>query len=81
MADNQKNRKAAEAFLIEMIEEILPGGGNKEIYEKLFSQMSDEAFHKLMMSYASGTGLHPNIMPSKFINQFFNKLTVFSTKQ
>ena len=71
MADNQKNRKAAEAFLIEMIEEILPGGGNKEIYEKLFSQMSDEAFHKLMMSYASGED-RPVIYAPNFIKPRLN---------
>ncbi len=48
------NRKEAQAFLIAAIEEMLPGGGNKEIYEKLFAEMSDEDFDKLMKSYESG---------------------------
>lgn len=49
------NRKAAEQFIIESIESILPGGGNKEIYLKLLAQMSDEAFHSWMTKFKEGT--------------------------
>lgn len=49
-----KNRKAAQDFLINAVEELLPGGGNKEVYEKTFADMSDEEFDRLMQSYESG---------------------------
>lgn len=43
-----KNRKAAEKIIIDMVEAILPGGGNKEIYEDFFSKMSDKQFDEWM---------------------------------
>ena len=49
-----KNRKAAEKFIIDSVEEILPGGGNKEYYEKLFKNMSDSEFDQLMQEFESG---------------------------
>ncbi len=49
-----KNRKAAEKFIIDSVEEILPGGGNKEYYEQLFKSMSDTDFEKLMQDFESG---------------------------
>lgn len=49
------NRKAAQQFLIDMIDEIAPGGDNKKIYEQLLSEMSDAEFDKLMKSYADGS--------------------------
>lgn len=45
------NRKKAQEFLIENLEKILPGGGNKELYEKLLKSMSDEKFHAWMIDF------------------------------
>lgn len=45
------NRKKAQEFLIENLEKILPGGGNKELYEKLLKNMSDEKFHAWMIDF------------------------------
>lgn len=38
------NRKAAEAMVFSILEDLLPGSKNKEIYENIFEWMSDEAF-------------------------------------
>jgi hypothetical protein len=48
------NRKAAEQVIIEMVEAILPGGGNKAIYEDFFSKMSDKDFDQWMEDINSG---------------------------
>lgn len=48
------NRKAAEEFLINAIEEILPGGGNKAIYQKFLAKLTDQQFDQLMKDYESG---------------------------
>lgn len=45
------NRKKAQEFLINELERILPGGGNKELYEKLLKNMSDEKFHAWMIDF------------------------------
>lgn len=42
------NRKAAEKFLLDHIEALLPGGGNREIYEKYYAGMSDTQFDAYM---------------------------------
>lgn len=38
------NRKKAQDFILEYIDKILPGGGNKELYEEFFSTLDDKAF-------------------------------------
>lgn len=50
-----KNRKAVEKFIIDYVEKILPGGGNREAYEKLFVSMNDEAFDDWMKKLKDGT--------------------------
>lgn len=42
------NRKAAEAFVYEYIEKLLPGGVNAELYRKRFKAMNDEEFEKFV---------------------------------
>lgn len=39
-----KNRKAAEAIAIQIVDDILPGGGNGDMYRELFKTLSDEQF-------------------------------------
>ena len=48
------NRKEAEKIIIDIVEAILPGGGNKEVYETFFSKMSDKVFDEWMESINSG---------------------------
>ena len=48
------NRKAAEKVIIDIVESILPGGGNKEVYEAFFAQMSDKDFDDWMEKINSG---------------------------
>ena len=50
----KKNRQAATAFLISAVEEILPGGGNKEIYESYLATLSDKQFDELMQKFDKG---------------------------
>lgn len=56
-------------MILERIEAILPGGPNKAIYEKLFSEMSDEEFDQLMLRYERReircSMLAPNQWPTK----------------
>ena len=88
------NRKAAEAFLLDMIEQIAPGGENKKIYEQLLAEMSDIEFDKLMKSYENGTSrpviyaplgkssldVKRNIkLAEKLGHSFFQKLLIGST--
>lgn len=49
------NRKAAEAVCLEYIEKILPGGGNKEIYQAFFAQMDDAAFETFINQLDEGS--------------------------
>lgn len=42
------NRKAAEAFILEYIEKLLPGGVNAELYKKKFKGLSDEEFERFI---------------------------------
>jgi len=39
-----KKRQETQEYIIKMVEEILPGGGNREAYEALFATMDDEQF-------------------------------------
>lgn len=48
------NRKAAEKFLIEEVEGLLPGGGNRKIYEDYYATMNDSQFDAYMGRLASG---------------------------
>ena len=48
------NRKEAEQIIIDMVEAILPGGGNREVYQAFFSKMSDEEFDKWMEDINNG---------------------------
>lgn len=48
------NRKAAEAVIIKIIEAILPGGGNRAIYEDFFSKLSDKQFDEWMQDIHHG---------------------------
>jgi hypothetical protein len=38
------NRKAAEAVILEWIEKLIPGSGNRDLYANLFASMDDAAF-------------------------------------
>lgn len=49
-----KNRKAAQDFIISLINEILPDGKNKKIYEDLFASMDDKRFDEYMNDLDSG---------------------------
>lgn len=49
-----KNRKAAEAFILEYIDKLLPGSPNKAQYEAFFKSMSDSEFDQYMSDLASG---------------------------
>lgn len=88
------NRKAAQQFLIDMIDEIAPGGDNKKIYEQLLSEMSDAEFDKLMKSYGDGSSRPVIYSPlgksnldvkrnlqigKKLGHDFFQKLLIGST--
>lgn len=46
MANN--NYKKVQDFIINFVESILPGGGNKEMYTALFEKMTDKDFQKYM---------------------------------
>ena len=49
-----KNRKAAEAFILEYIEKLLPGSPNKAQYEAFFKSMSDIDFEQYMKDLDTG---------------------------
>ena len=40
--------KKVQEYISNFVESVLPGGGNKEMYDQLFSQMSDADFKKYM---------------------------------
>lgn len=48
------NRKAAQNYLIEWIERILPNGGNKAIYQAMFDRMSDDDFDEFITRLEQG---------------------------
>ncbi len=58
------NRKAATDYLLQMIDEVAPGGVNKEILEANLSKLSDKEFDKLMADYASGEDRVPVYAPN-----------------
>lgn len=49
------NRKAAEAYILDMIEKLTPGSSNRKIYEDSFAKMSDKQFDDLMKSFKAKT--------------------------
>lgn len=48
------NRKAATAYLLKMIERLVPGGENQAILEKQLSALSDKEFDQLMDDFETG---------------------------
>ncbi|MBN22746.1 MAG: hypothetical protein CL678_15785 [Bdellovibrionaceae bacterium] len=57
------NRTGATKFILEFLEEVLPGGGNKEIYEEYLSKMSDEDFGRFIDRLDSGEEILNLIAP------------------
>lgn len=49
-----KNRSKTQEFIINTIDEIMPGSDNKKIYQDLFEKMSDEEFDLFMKGIESG---------------------------
>lgn len=58
------NRNAAQQQILKDIEQIAPGGANRKIYEDLFSQMTDEQFEEMMVSFEAGTSRPAVIAPN-----------------
>ena len=48
------DRKGAEQFILQYIEELMPGSENKKIYEDLFASMDDKAFDDFMNAIEKG---------------------------
>lgn len=86
------NRKKAQDFILTYIDKILPGGLNRQQYEALFKEMSDQEFDVFMKQLESGerflVGIVPNNGPTKVTvennlavakelgHQFFQKLWI-----
>ena len=47
-------RAACQDFLLDLVEEIIPGGENRKLYEQKFAQMSDEAFEQFIEKLEQG---------------------------
>lgn len=59
------NRKAAEEFILKFVAKIAPNDkSNVEIYQNMFSQMSDKAFDDFMSSIESGNNRLAVISPN-----------------
>jgi len=58
------NRKAAEQFILENINTILPGSDNQRIYGELFTSMNDKQFDLFMKSIEDGTTRLAIIVPN-----------------
>lgn len=59
-----KNRQGAQAFILKYIERIAPRSGNREIYEKLFSGMSDREFDTFMSDIREGKRFLSLVIPN-----------------
>lgn len=64
------SRQAAEKFIIEMVEELLPGGGNGDYYKNVvFPNLNDKQFEAWMKKLQSGEEIvqivAPNLSKSK----------------
>jgi hypothetical protein len=58
-------RQAAEAFILEMIDSLLPGSENKRYYaEKVFPRMSDAQFSQFMQDLRDGKQILGLIAPN-----------------
>ena len=58
------NRKAAEKIIIEGIEEVNPGQGNKALYEEAFKNMSDSDFEQFIVDLEQGKRRLPILVPN-----------------
>lgn len=52
---SKANRQAAQKFILDVLEEIIPGGVNQEVYTKIFDRLTDEEFAQWMTKLAQGT--------------------------
>lgn len=59
-----KNRKAAEAFIIQYIDKFLPGSPNKAMYEEKFQSMSDAEFDQWISAIGRGEELLVLVSPN-----------------
>ena len=41
--------KQTQDFIINFVESIIPGGGNKEMYSALFAKMTDKEFKEYIL--------------------------------
>jgi hypothetical protein len=58
------NRIKAQNFIISYIDKLLPNSNNKEIYTKLFSNMTDEEFDKFISDLETGKKFLTIIAPN-----------------
>ena len=49
-----RNRKKVQNYIIEMIDQVVPGSKNADMYRNIFSVMSDEDFDDLMVDIRAG---------------------------
>lgn len=49
------NRKAAQEYILKMLEKIAPGSSNRKIYEESFAQMTDKQFDEMMARFKNKT--------------------------
>lgn len=63
------NREAATQEIVKWVEEILPGGGNKEMYEEMLGRLSNAQFAEYMGKLESGDEtlslVAPNLMKKR----------------
>lgn len=63
------NRKAAEAYCLDLMEKLVPGSGNRELYAARFKAMNDEQFEAFITGLDNGTVdlavIVPNLKPAK----------------
>jgi hypothetical protein len=57
-------RKAAEKYIIDNLEKIMPDGTNRKIYEQLFASMSDVQFDNYMKKLNDGSAQLSIIAPN-----------------
>lgn len=69
------DRKKAMAMILKYVEKILPGGGNKEIYEETLGKLSDKEFDDYISKLESGEETLFIVAPN------FNKGTKLSVER
>lgn len=57
-------RKEAEAYALQYIDRIAPGGQNRKLYEQKFAAMSDDEFEKMIEGLEDDTVIFPVIAPN-----------------